>query len=293
MKMNPINLTILGAAVLGAFSMLPSAKAQYQLVADFSTSEGYPAATAAFTTTTPANNAGANNPFTGNSQGWSTSSSTAAGSLVTPPNISFLNDPSAQALTSTATNPSGSTTVETALNAGLPGITGLQFDLYYNGGNQQVWAAGYFDGGSTGGFIQNNDVGVSGGVMNNGNFGIRQAGSGTSYYSSYTPTVGDWYQITLTYNYLGQNNAGNSATIGIYDLSTAAQIGTFTQAGASLFSANGAWENPATDSGVVVRVSSANMLTCISVQPVPEPGLVALSAIGGLMMLFLRRRSLS
>lgn len=292
-------LTLFSGSVLGAcFLMGPqAAKAQYQFITGFGTSEipAYPAAPAAFTAGTPVNSSTSAIAFggaNGNSEGWTASSSSSAGALVTvAASGSFTGG---QALTSTTTSPGSGTTYIGALQVsdlyGGVGIESLQFDASVTADSSASFATlgGWYDGESNGEFVQDTGTGVVGGILSGGDFGIRAANFGNSYSSGVLATPGDWYQITLTYDY-----AANSAMLAAYNLTTDAAVnlegvgGDYVETISGLYSS----ANPSAYEGVVARVTGTGELTDLYVQPVPEPGIMSITAVGfGCLLVGLRRR---
>ena len=167
----------------------------------FDPSEGYPTAPAGFTPSGSAVNSSTTAIAfgSGNAEGWTLSSSTATGLVVSATSSgSFAGD---QAL-GTGTTSSGQTYIG-ALNLGLNGISSFTFDVYDSVGiSAQATVGGYYNAGSDGQFHQSADTGVVGGILSNEQFGIRGANFGTAYGSGVAPTLNNWYQLTLTYNYV-------------------------------------------------------------------------------------------
>ena len=290
-------LILASVASIAAISFgLQTALAQTYTIG-FETSEGYASAAGgpvAFTSGTPVNNATASIPFglpNGNAQGWTASSSTTAGELVAT--ISSGSYVGGQALGGTTGTPSGATTYIGALNLGFTsGFTSLMFDVMSPAlVSDQAAMGGWYDANADGTYNQTPETGVVGGIVG-GNFGIRQANFGTTYSSGVAPTAGDWYQVTLAYNYVAASSSLNSATLNVYNLTTGRQVnlggtgGDFTEVGATLFD-NGAnvAANPATYQGIYARVTGDGLIDNIGVTAAPEPTSIAMLS-GGLCLLF-------
>ncbi len=295
----PNSLALVSGIALALSPNLQPAQAQ-SFFTDFSTTpSGYPAAGNQFV--------GANNnsstalqPFgtpNGNAAGWSEGSSTTSGWLVPEAASGSYAGGVALGSGNPTTSPGSGQSYIGALNLSSyldgNGISMLTFDVMAPtvGSGAQVMVAGYYDGDADGAFVQAADTGVFAGINGNQQFGIRGAAFGSTYQSGVQPVAGDWYQITLTYDYLGSGNAGNSATIAAFNLTTGSAVnlggtgGDFTATGASLFGS----ENPSTDEGIVARVSGPALLDDIAV--VPEPGVVSMLAGGlGMLLIVLRRQ---
>jgi hypothetical protein len=276
----------LGVSALGLSLQLASAQLY---VTGFETSEGYPAAGNNFTTNAPVNNAVNSIPFN-DTMGWTASSSTSPGYIVTTTSSgSYVGG---QALRSASGSPGSGQSYIGTLDLDLSGILMLSFDVCSPSpaSGAQAMIGGWYDANLDSMYNQNPETGVTGGLTGATQFGMRINNmGGTTYNSGVAPIADNWYNITLTYDF-----ANNTALLDVFnltansvvDLNGASAGTTFSATAANLYGATPV--NPLTYQGVVLRASGTALLDNVIV--VPEPSSVALMVVGGFGMLALMRR---
>ena len=190
-----LSLIAFSAAVVCALPVLPvSAQTSINFEAPYTVG--------AFTTATPVNSATTAVPFAGQ-QGWSNSTSTDAGQILTTTTSGLY--VGGQALSTVS--PNGNTYLG-AKNLGLNGgFSSFTFNLRQGttGTTPDTYVGGYFDANNDGQFTQGTESQIMAGIVSTGvgvlNFGFRGAGFTTRLPTGVAPTAGDWYRLTIGLNY--------------------------------------------------------------------------------------------
>lgn len=243
----------------------------------------------------PAYNVGAFSPSSGNAapafngqQGWSASTSTDAGQILTVTSSgSYVGG---QAL-STVGN---ANTYIGAKNTGLAGGF-TSFSMNVQGSSSfagEVYAGGWADANNDNAFVQT-EAALLAGLVSTGtaagaplNFGFRPNNFGNRIATGVAPVIGNWYSLTIGLNYATLTatlDAVNLTTNTVVDLNGAAAGNQYSVS----LTAAGFGANPATYKGVVARVSDNSVLDNVAV---PEPTTWAMLTAAGLGAAVLRRR---
>lgn len=157
--------------------------------------------------------------------------------------------------------------------------------------NEKVGVGGWTDLNSDG-LYQQSEASAYGGLNTGGQFTLRGAGIGNDNLTGVNVILGDWYQVTLTYD-----DALSSITMDVINLTLGGSVvdlngaadGTsfthiFTGAAGDVYTPVSSFD------GLFVRTTGLNVLDNIQIVATPEPSTLALAFLGGLGLLAIRRR---
>lgn len=168
--------------------------------------------------------------------------------------------------------------------------TTISYDLL-NVANEKVGVGGWTDLNSDG-LFQQNEASAYGGINTSGIFTLRAAGFGSDNLTGVNAIVGDWYQITLTYD-----DALSSITMDVLNLTLGGVVVDLNgaEAGTSythvFAGGSGDVYTPVSGfDGLFARSTGLNAIDNIQIQAVPEPSALALAILGGLGVLVVGRR---